>query len=108
MNYIWSSLFFVIFICFCTTKTVALNCNLKQPVSDFENVLDKGLCTELPIGQSKIVNFDKSNSPTGVSHKYELTKVSANKFKIRLNLRFKENTVEPSTAAFLKFKKCDS
>lgn len=68
-------------------------CGQRTPLNNLIEIAEKETCAELPIGKSNIVNFDRNNSPTSVSHKYELTRISPDKYKIRLNLRLQENTL---------------
>lgn len=68
-------------------------CGEKTPLKNLIEIANKATCAELPIGKSNIVNFDRNSSPTRVPHKYELTRVSPDKYKIRLNLRLQENTL---------------
>jgi len=50
-------------------------------------------CKELDIGQSKIVNFSDYESPTRISHKYEIIRKAEKEYRIRLNLVFLENSL---------------
>lgn len=85
-------LFFLIKLCFTVIQVRAETCNQSTPFQNLKDVTDKATCSELPVGKSIIVNFDRSNSPTKVPHKYELMRIAPDEYKVRLNIRLRENT----------------
>ena len=83
----------LIILCLPIFQVKADTCDQSLPFKNVIEAIDKASCSELPIGKSVVANFDRTNSPTTVSHKYELLKTASDKYKVRLNLRFQENTL---------------
>lgn len=92
-------IFIVLLIFFSNLLMAKENCSLhKNNLNTDPNLIeifDDINCSELSIGQTKLVNYEHSESPTSLEHKYIIERVGTNEYKLKLNLKFQENTLWP-------------
>lgn len=91
------------------TTTLWANCNCSQEplgnqlnfFSNVQGVLTNSLvrCHELNIGESAVVNWLSSISPTNVGHAYRLTRMNAREFRTEVRLNFIPSRGENISAA---------
>lgn len=91
------ALLWLLLLCF-SPATLWANCNCsREPLGNqlnffgnMQGVLSQSLvrCYELNIGESAVVNWRSSISPTGVDHAYRLTRLNAREFRTEVRLNF--------------------
>jgi len=70
-------------------------CDQTDKKKFLKDIVEHEACRDLNVGEKKIVNFDRSSSPSLVEHKYILEKVKPDEYRVQLNLHFKENQIFP-------------
>lgn len=73
-------------------QSVCAKTDEKKIIGD---IVEQAACRDLDVGEKKVVNFETSDSPSTVEHKYILEKVKPDEYRVKLNLHFKEDKMFP-------------